>query len=69
MTYHSMGRESESLAIARKAVEFAARELTLHPDNPRPAYLGAGCLTALGDSDLVALHSLPRYGKILELIQ
>ena len=51
MVYHSIGRESEVAGVARKAVERAERELTLHPDNPRPAYLGANCLAALGEQD------------------
>jgi adenylate cyclase len=51
MIYPSIGRESEIPAIARKAIERAERELTLHPENPRPAYLGAGCLLSLGESD------------------
>ena len=51
MVYRSLGRAADAGAVARKAVECAERDLTLHPDNPRPAYLGAGCLTALGDQE------------------
>jgi len=129
MIYRSIGREGEIEAAARKALERAERELTLHPENPRPAYLGANCLLAIGereramewlaralaidpddiltqynvaclsatlgdfdpaldllerllpyanhetkawvkvDSDLDGLRSLPRYRKVLELIQ
>jgi adenylate cyclase len=129
MIYRSIGREQEIEAAARKAVERAEQELTVHPENPRPAYLGANCLLAIGerdramewlsralaidpddimtqynvacmytklrdfdrafemlervlphanhetkswikvDSDLDALRSLPRYQKVLELIQ
>ena len=129
MIYNSIGRESEGAGVARRAVVCAERDLTLHPENSRAAYLGAGCLTALGeqdrarewlaraqaidpddiltqynvacvytmlgdhdaafdllerllphanqesklwikvDSDLAALRSLPRYQKLLELIQ
>jgi len=51
MVYHAVGREPEVAAVARKVVEHAERELTMHPDNPRPAYLGAACLVTLGDQD------------------
>ena len=129
MIYRSNDRDRDVEGVARKAVDRAERELTLHPENPRPAYLGAICLIALGeqdrarewlsramaidpddvltqynvacgyarlgnfepafdllerllphanhetkswvkvDSDLDALRSLPRYQKVLELIQ
>jgi adenylate cyclase len=129
MIYPSLGREQEVPPVARKVVERAERELSLHPENPRPAYLGAGCLINLGqnerarewlaramaidpddvltqynvaciltqlgdhdpafdllerllphanhetkswikhDSDFDALRALPRYQKVLELIQ
>ncbi len=51
MLYHAIGRDSEIAAVARKVVEHAERELTLHPDNPRPAYLGGACLVVLGELD------------------
>jgi len=51
MIYRTLGRESEITAAARKVVEIAERELTLHPENPRPAYLGAGALMELGERD------------------
>jgi adenylate cyclase len=51
MIYRSLGRTGEMEAAARKAVERAERDLTLHPENPRPAYLGATCLLALGERD------------------
>ena len=35
----------------RRGIERAERELTLHPDNPRPAYLGATALVELGQND------------------
>jgi adenylate cyclase len=129
MIYRSIGRERDIEAAARKALDRAEKELTLHPENPRPAYLGANCLLAIGereramewlaralaidpddiltqynvaclyaklgnfdpafdmlekllphanhetkawvkvDSDLDGLRSLPRYRKVLELIQ
>jgi adenylate cyclase len=51
MIYHSLGRESEIVPIARKGLERAQAELTLHPENPRPVYLGAGLLIRLGERD------------------
>jgi adenylate cyclase len=51
MIYRSIGREREIEAAARKAVERAEQELTVHPENPRPAYLGANCLLAIGERD------------------
>jgi len=51
MIYRSIGREREIEAAARKAVERAEQELTVHPENPRPAYLGANCLLVIGERD------------------
>ncbi len=51
MIYPTIGREREVAEVARKVVERAERELTLHPENPRPAYLGATSLIALGEHD------------------
>ena len=51
MIYRSIGRESDIEPAARSAVKRAERELTLHPENPRPAYVGANCLLALGERD------------------
>jgi len=51
MIYRSIDRDRDVEGVARKAVERAERELTLHPENPRPAYLGAICLIALGEQD------------------
>ena len=51
MIYRSIGRNAEIEAAARKALERAERELTLHPENPRPAYSGANCLVTLGERD------------------
>jgi len=51
MIYRSTGRDGEIEAAARRAVERAERELTLHPENPRPAYLGATCLLKIGERD------------------
>src|SRR6266480_3502446 len=49
--YRSLGRDGEKKSAARKGIERAERELTLHPDNPRPAYLGATALVTLGQND------------------
>jgi adenylate cyclase len=51
MIYRSIGRERDIEAAARKALERAEKELTLHPENPRPAYLGANCLLAIGERE------------------
>src|SRR5216110_46785 len=49
--YRSLGRDRDKERAARRGIERAERELTLHPENPRPAYLGAGALVALGETD------------------
>ena len=49
--YRSLGREVETTTAAQRGIERAERELTLHPDNPRPAYLGAAALVTLGQND------------------
>ena len=45
----SLGRLEDMKTAAREGVARAERELTLHPENPRPAYLGAGGLAILGE--------------------
>jgi adenylate cyclase len=49
--YRSLGREADAKSAARRGVERAERDLTLHPDNPRSACLGAGALAVLGEND------------------
>jgi len=49
--YESLGRDRDKEDAARRGVERAERELTLHPENPRPAYLGAAALATLGEKD------------------
>jgi adenylate cyclase len=49
--YRSLGRDREKEAAARRGIERAERELTLHPENPRPAYLGAAALMAVGERE------------------
>lgn len=51
MIYRAIGRQQDVSAAARKVVEIAEQELGKHPENPRPAYLGAGSLIELGERD------------------
>src|SRR6266480_1767271 len=50
-TYRSLGRHTDSQNAARRGIERAERELTIHPENARPAYLGANALATLGETD------------------
>src|SRR5438309_2769372 len=49
--YRSLGRDAEGEDAARKGIERAEQELNVHPENPRPAYLGASALIAIGETD------------------
>src|SRR5947199_46958 len=49
--YRSLGREQEMERAARRGIERAESELTLHPENPRAAYFGANALATLGEKD------------------
>jgi adenylate cyclase len=49
--YKSLGRPQDAQNAARKGVELAERELTLHPEDSRPAQIGSGALFALGEKD------------------
>ncbi len=49
--YRSLGRDADGAAAARKGLKRAERELEVHPENPRPAYLGASALLTLGEPD------------------
>jgi adenylate cyclase len=51
MIYRAIGRQPDVATAARKVVEIAEQELSKHPENPRPAYLGAGSLIELGERD------------------
>jgi adenylate cyclase len=51
MIYRSLGRDRDIHRVAHQGVERAQHELTLHPENPRPAYLGASALLELGELD------------------
>ncbi len=42
--YRSLGRDAEKDNAARRAIERAERELILHPEDPRPAYMGIAAL-------------------------
>lgn len=49
--YRSLGREQDRKRVARRGVELAERELTRHPENSRPAQLGAAALFELGEAE------------------
>src|SRR5438093_833863 len=49
--YRSLGRDADAKSAAKRGVERAEKDLILHPDNPRSAYLGAAALVTLGDND------------------
>ncbi len=49
--YRSLGRQADMESAARRGIERAESELTLHPENPRAAYFGANALAALGEKD------------------
>jgi adenylate cyclase len=49
--YRSIGRHQDIEGAARKALERAESELAMHPENPRPAYLGANSLIVLGEHE------------------
>ena len=49
--YRALGRPRDGENAARKGVERAKAELTLHPENARAAYLGAIALVVLGEAD------------------
>jgi adenylate cyclase len=49
--YRSLGRDQDKESAARRGVERAEKDLILHPDNPRSAYLGAAALVVLGEND------------------
>jgi adenylate cyclase len=50
-TYRSLGRQRDSERAARQGVQRAERDLTIHPENARAAYLGANALVVLGEAD------------------
>src|SRR5262249_21864863 len=65
--YKSLGYDQESEAAARRGLELAEHELTAHPEDSRPAQLGAEALNSLKhDSDLELLRSHPRFQKLIK---
>jgi adenylate cyclase len=49
--YRSLGRLADCKDAARRGIELAEKELSSHPDDPRPAHLGAGALFELGEME------------------
>jgi adenylate cyclase len=49
--YKSHGREQDAKDVARRGSELAERELARHPEDSRPAQLGAGALLELGEKE------------------
>src|SRR5882724_1933859 len=49
--YRSLGRDQDKVAAAQRGIERAEKELTVHPENPRPAYLGATALVGIGETE------------------
>jgi adenylate cyclase len=49
--YRSLGRTDKIDAAARKGIALAEKELAMHPENPRPAALGALGLLAIGETE------------------
>ncbi len=62
-TYMALGRTAEAHAACRKGVVLAERHMELHPDDPRPYYLGAQALNHLGE----VARSLEWAAKALEI--
>jgi adenylate cyclase len=51
MVYRTLGRIEDMMRAAREGVERATQELARHPEDPRPAYLGAIGLATMGEVD------------------
>src|SRR5438552_4858353 len=51
LVYRDLGRDGDCKAAAHKTVENAERDLGLHPEDSRPAVLGAAALLELGERD------------------
>src|SRR5438309_4814385 len=49
--YKSLGRRQDAKNAARKGVGLAERKLILHPEDSRPAQLGAGACLLLGEKE------------------
>ena len=50
-TYRSLGRDEDRMSAARRSVERVERQLILHPEDPRPAYMGKSALIELGETE------------------
>ena len=51
MIYRALGRSDDMTQAAREGVKRATQELARHPEDPRPAYLGALGFATLGELD------------------
>jgi adenylate cyclase len=49
--YRSLRRDGDIKNAALESIKRAERELSVHPEDPRPAYLGAASLVTLGETD------------------
>ncbi|MDQ3199435.1 MAG: adenylate/guanylate cyclase domain-containing protein [Verrucomicrobiota bacterium] len=49
--YRSLRRDQDIRETAQESIRRAERELAVHPEDPRPAYLGAAALVTLGQTD------------------
>lgn len=49
--YRSLGRRQDMIEAAHSGIKRAEQELARHPEDPRPAYLGALGLLAIGEHD------------------
>jgi adenylate cyclase len=49
--YRSFGQFEKAREAARKAIPLVEKELTLHPEDPRPAHFGVAALTETGQHD------------------
>jgi adenylate cyclase len=49
--YRSLGQLDKIRPVAMKAIPLAEQELTLHPEDPRPAHFGVAALIELGEKD------------------
>jgi serine/threonine protein kinase/Flp pilus assembly protein TadD len=50
-TYNGLGKTEECIRTARRGYDAARKHLELNPDNPRALYMGAACLSFLGESE------------------
>lgn len=49
--YRSLGQREKLQQVALKAIPLAEQELTLHPEDPRPAHFGVAALIEVGEND------------------